>query len=137
MQLISDCFIKKIEKYRGKSGVYKIYSIKNDIPSEIQRLSKVDTSGLLYIGSSKNLKDRLGMLRRVTIGKSDGYKEYAHTFGVKYNSIKKLTQLFPIEALVVIVNLDKDHKGKERRLLTKYLNEHLELPPLNSNYPKQ
>jgi hypothetical protein len=137
MQLISVDFKSKIKEFNGKKGVYKIYSIKNKKPNKIRRLSNIDNSGLLYIGSSKNLKDRLGMLRRVTIGKSDGYKADAHTFGVKYNATAKIKELFPLETLFIEVECKEKFKETESKLLEKYLNDYAELPPLNSNYPKQ
>jgi hypothetical protein len=137
MQLISEDFKSKIKEFDGKKGIYKIYSINKNIPCQIRRLAKEDASGLLYIGSSKNLKDRLGMLRRVTIGESDGYKADAHTFGVKYNATEKIKELFPLETLFIEVECKEKFKETESKLLEKYLNDYAELPPLNSNYPKQ
>ena len=137
MQLISEDFNSMIKKFNYKQGVYKIYSIKNNKPCKISRLAKVDNSGLLYIGSSKNLKDRLSILRRVTIGESDGYKSDAHTFGVKYNAIKKIRELFPLETLFIEVKCTDIFKETESELLREYITQYAELPPLNSNYSKQ
>ncbi len=131
MQLISEDFNSKIKKFDCKLGVYKIYSIKNKKPCKVRRLSNVDNSGLLYIGSSKNLKSRLNMLRRVVINKSG-----AHTFGVKYNAIQKIRELFPLETLFIEVKCTDKFKETESQLLEKYMADYAELPPLNSNYRK-
>ena len=88
LQLNDIAFLEIIKKYENIEGVYKIYTITNNKPKSINRLGAIDYSGLLYIGSTKNLKERLGMLYRVTHGKKKDYKTTAHTFGVKYNKIK-------------------------------------------------
>ena len=135
-QLDDDTFLESIKAYGGAKGIYNIYSFENKKPKPITRLGSIDGTGLLYIGSSKNLKERLGMLYRVTHGKKKDYKTTAHTFGVKYNKIKIIENLFPIETLFIEIKTTKDYKKIESNLLKEYLNKHGELPPLNSNYPQ-
>ena len=67
----------------SSSGVYFIYSLDDKgVPIESKRLLGTDKKGVLYIGKSNNLRERLRMLWRVL---NPEYKTTAHTFGLKNN----------------------------------------------------
>lgn len=118
------------QKVPSESGVYFIYSIlENGYPKIVQRVLKNDSSGILYIGKSKNLKERLRMLFRVL--NPELYKADAHTFGKNYNQSSGLQDSFPLESLAVIYILSQDYSNLETTELKKYFEEFGEVPPLN------
>ena len=113
-----------------ESGIYIIYSIFEDgKPQSLPRVLKVDSTGILYIGKSKNLNDRLRMLFRVLNPKK--YKTNGHTFGKNYNSSTRLKEAFPIDNLVFKYTLAKDYSELEKSKLKNYFDEFGEVPPLN------
>ena len=112
------------------SGIYFIYSIsENGHPKAVQRVLKIDSSGILYIGKSKNIKDRLRMLFRVL--HPELYKADAHTFGKNYNQSLGLQDSFPLESLAINYHLTQDYSNLETSELKKYFDEFGEVPPLN------
>ena len=113
------------------SGVYFIYSLNdNGLPIESQRLLGTDTEGVLYIGKSNNLRDRLRMLWRVL---NPEYKTTAHTFGSKYNSYKILREYFPHDKFAIKFEESKLPLELEKKSLKYYLNTFGEVPPFNSS----
>lgn len=113
-----------------ESGIYFIFSIcENGNPMIINRVLKNDSKGLLYIGKSKNLNERLRMLYRVS--HPELYKANAHTFGKNYNNSIGLQEAFPLKTLALKYYLTKDYSGLETSELEKYFQEFGEVPPLN------
>ena len=105
-----------------------IYSY-NNIPLKLDRVLGSDEEGLLYIGKSENLRERLRMLWRVLNPK---LKATAHTFGTKYNNNKKLREAFPLNSLYVSFRITTKPKTLESELLDKYFSNYGEVPPFNS-----
>jgi hypothetical protein len=126
-KFIEDKFYLDIPK---KSGIYIIYSILEDgKPQFIPRVLKVDSKGILYIGKSKNINERLRMLFRVL--NPEKYKTSGHTFGKNYNSSCRLKEAFPVDKLVFKYTLAKNYSELEKIELKNYFNEFGEVPPLN------
>ena len=110
-------------------GVYKIYSLDdNNIPRPINRLGGIDMQGILYIGESQNLKERLRMLWRVL---NPNYLATAHTFGINYNTVPLLQELFPHNSLAVTFEIIQDHTSHETMLIENYRQLYGEVPPFN------
>lgn len=76
----------------------------------------IDNDGVLYIGKSENLRQRLRILWRVINPK---LKATAHTFGTKLNNYK-LREAFPLKSLYVSYTITTDPKILESELLDKY-----------------
>jgi hypothetical protein len=111
-------------------GVYLIHSFDNQIPIRLNRVLGTDEEGVLYIGKSENLRERLRMLWRVLNPK---LKATAHTFGTKYNDNKKLREAFPLKSLYVSYRITTEPKTLESELLDKYFSKYGEVPPFNSS----
>jgi len=111
-------------------GVYHIYCYKDKTPLKINRVLRLDNEGILYIGKSANLRERLRMLWRVLNPK---LKATAHTFGSKYNKNKKLRKTFPLKSLYVTYQFTVEPKSLETNLLDKYFAKFGEVPPFNSS----
>ena len=111
-------------------GVYFIQSYNNQIPIRLNRVLGTDEEGVLYIGKSENLRERLRMLWRVLNAK---LKATAHTFGTKYNDNKKLREAFPLKSLYVSFRITNEPKSLESELLYKYFSKYGEVPPFNSS----
>lgn len=90
----------------------------------------IDNDGILYIGKSDNLRERLRMLQRVLNPK---LKATAHTFGTKYNDNKNLKIAFPLKTLFVSIEVAEEPKNLESKLLDKYFIKFGEVPPFNSS----
>lgn len=115
----------------SESGIYKIYSLnKNNLPVPLARLLGIDVQGVLYIGKSENLKDRIRMLWRVL---NPAYKATAHTFGVNYNSLQVIKKAFPLATLAVEFEVCKNPKAIEKKALEDYRQKFGEVPPLNGS----
>lgn len=111
-------------------GVYFIHSYNNQIPIRLNRVLGTDEEGVLYIGKSENLRERLRMLWRVLNPK---LKATAHTFGTKYNDNKKLREAFPLKSLYVSFRITNEPKSLESELLDIYFSKYGEVPPFNSS----
>jgi hypothetical protein len=121
-------FWKEVPK---EEGVYWIYGLEPDgKPCLINRLFGSDPTGLLYVGQSKDLRERLRMLWRTI---QEDYLAKAHTFGKKYKHIKKARNKFPIHSLMVRFELCSSAKNREAKVLEKYIAEFGEVPPFNSS----
>jgi hypothetical protein len=112
------------------SGVYFIHSYNNGHPAKLNRVMGKDEEGVLYIGKSENLRERLRMLWRVLNPK---LKATAHSFGTKYNANKKLREFFPMKSLYVSYRITSEPKTLEYELLDKYFLKYGEVPPFNSS----
>jgi hypothetical protein len=111
-------------------GVYHIRCFKNNKVININRVLGIDNDGILYIGKSDNLRERLRMLQRVLNPK---LKATAHTFGTKYNDNKNLKIAFPLKTLFVSIEVAEEPKNLESKLLDKYFIKFGEVPPFNSS----
>ncbi len=121
-------FWKEIPK---EEGVYWIYGLEpNGEPCFINRLFGLDPTSLLYVGQSKDLRERLRMLWRTI---QEDYLANAHTFGKKYKHIEKANIKFPIHSLAVGFELCSSAKHREAEVLEKYIADHGEVPPFNSS----
>jgi hypothetical protein len=111
-------------------GVYFIHSYNDENCTKLYRVLGQDEEGVLYIGKSKNIRERLRMLWRVLNPK---LKATAHTFGTKYNTNKKLREAFPSKSLYVSYRTTIEPKKLESELLDKYFLKYGEVPPFNSS----
>jgi hypothetical protein len=127
ISFVEDSFWNHIPKC---GGVYFIYSYNNQIPIRINRVLGTDVEGLLYIGKSINLRERLRMLWRVLNPKQNAT---AHTFGTKYNKNKNLRETFPLNSLYVSFIITTEPQILESELLDKYFLQYGEVPPFNSS----
>lgn len=117
-------------------GVYKIYSLnEKGKPHILSRLLGNDEEGVLYIGQSEKLNDRLRLLFRVL--HPEKYKATAHTFGDKYRINNSLKMKFPVKSLAISFEKVDDAKTCEEKLIRKYSEKFGEVPPCNSNSPKE
>lgn len=127
ISLGDDGFWKRIPE---SGGIYFIYVYNNKLPIKVSRVLGIDNDGVLYIGKSENLRERLRMLWRVINPK---LKATAHTFGTKYNNNKKLREAFPFKSLYVSYTITTEPKTLESELIDKYFLKFGEVPPFNSS----
>ena len=127
ISLAEDRFWKNIPDV---GGVYNIHCFKGKKPITINRVLGIDNQGILYIGKSDNLRERLRMLWRVL---NPNLKATAHTFGSKFNDNKKLKEAFPLNSLFIKYQVSKESKKLEKDLLDQYFQNFGEVPPFNSS----
>jgi excinuclease UvrABC nuclease subunit len=112
-------------------GIYRIYSIDgNDNPHPLTRVLGTDSDGVLYIGKSKNLRERVRMLWRVL---QPNYGATAHTFGINYKSLEVIRNAFPYETLAIEYETNEDPKEYEKVQIEIYRQIYGEVPPLNGS----
>jgi len=109
------------------AGIYQIRWAVNGKPQPISRANGIDKRGLLYIGSTKNLRRRIRNLwHSIRSGKR------GHTVGrtyVTYNYCRK----FKLDQLEVrwATLAENEAQTTESRLLGEYVTKYLDKPPLN------
>lgn len=91
-----------------------------------------DVEGILGIGESDNLNRRL----RDFLGCARGTKAAGHMAGYRYN-LFGYSRVFPLESLWIcwcgVGNKDEAY-ALEGKMLSEYLAQHYELPPLNYKF---
>ena len=127
ISLAEDCFWKNIPEV---GGVYQIHCFKDKKYIWFNRVLGIDNEGILYIGKSVNLRERLRMLKRSLNQKP---KVSGHTFGKKYYENKKLENAFPLKSLYVSYKTTTAPKTLETKLLNQYFAKFGEVPPMNSS----
>ena len=112
-------------------GVYRIFSLdNNDIPRPMQRVLGIDNDGILYIGKSNNLNERLRMLWRVL---QPNYLATGHTFGINYKSLQVIQDAFPYDTLAIEFEENAEPAIFETALIETYRQIYGEVPPLNGS----
>ncbi len=118
--------------FKDEGGVYTLqcrYSQDSDSLRPIDRILKTDNEGILYIGETKALIERLTVLKKSV--KPD-YETLAHTVGNYYFINEKIRIKYPIDLLVLKVESSDNPIEKEKELLEIYTMDYGELPPFNS-----
>ena len=119
------------EKFGNGSGVYKLfYKDSTGKRIAVPRVTKIDESGILYIGKVSNFHDRVIDLKKSLHPK---YNSSSHSCGVRYKSSPELMDKYKPENLYIELIVDNDYSKLEKQELKKYLNKFHELPPLNRN----
>ncbi|MEN3052975.1 MAG: hypothetical protein ABC595_07970 [Candidatus Methanosuratincola petrocarbonis] len=129
-------------------GVYQVRCIqKNDKPIQIQRANGVDTEGILYIGSSSDLMERIRTfwrgvnenvppnLLQASISSANMSQIYnllkvPHS-GANTYAIFQFAGVFPQDSLEVQWAQTSTYKSDETTLLYAYMAKFLDKPPLN------
>ncbi len=130
--------LKKNASYKSY-GVYKIrLTDLKDCPIEISRFLDNDKYGILQIGSSKHIEERIKCFRSAMEGKG-----CAHAEGKRLNLIKKYTNFIgrynncKIQYSFMKLRNEIEARKEEEQLLKCYFKRHGEVPPLNNNLPKK
>jgi len=127
---------KKFRDVPKEAGVYVIFWIRNGKPVAIPRIRGVDEKGILYMGSTKNLRQRIRDLWR-SIQVARGLKDqnsYPHTFGVSLLYTGLCDAIADRELCIYFkVFNNEDAEYWEKVMLLEYTRRYGEPPPLNLN----
>ena len=121
--------------YKG-CGVYKIRLANSKESIGIRRFLGKDKEGILMIGESKNIGERIKYFRGAMEGKS-----YRHAEGKRLSLIKKYTCFMErykdckLQYSFKKLQNKSEAKKEEERLLKCYFKKYGEVPPLNNNLP--
>jgi len=112
-----------------KPGVYLLRCVKDNEPIKVGRFRKIDSKGIMYIGSAKNLKERIyNLIHGVLKGKGD-----VHT-AVKtliFTSLIKDVEPKNLEVAWITCENEKEAREQETVALKHYADNYGEPPPLN------
>jgi hypothetical protein len=114
-------------------GVYILKSYVNEKRNNIKPISRflgIDKEGILYIGQTIHFFDRVIALAKTI---APDYKTASHECGDRYNANQKIKLEFPYNILFVELIESVEPKKTETKLLSKYVKEFGEVPPLNRN----
>ena len=123
--------VKELSNIPKRESVYQFRCVDSEgVPIVISRTKNKDPGGIIYIGSSYNLRTRLSAFWR-TIEIQDRSRHAAVwtycSFG--YSS------LFPARRLQFRYKVTPNTTTSEFNLLLAYRKKFMDLPPLNSNRP--
>jgi len=116
-----------LNKIPNQPGAYLIAARKT-----IYRAHGKDQEGILDVGESKNLRERL----KSFIGCANGNRASGHMAGWRYKKFN-FNSRFPLNELYLSwhkVKSKSDAYKLEEVILKAYLEQHSELPPLNYKY---
>ena len=121
---------EEIKKVPAEPGAYKISRFgKNETPIEINRFFGMDKEGIIDIGESKNLRERLRSFKRnIENGKG------GHMAGWRYHYLKLQNKIPFLKFSYEVCKTKEEAYKKENAMMKKYVEKHKELPPLNYKY---
>jgi hypothetical protein len=117
------------EVHQEKGGVYRLLSIQEGKPKEINRFLGVDREGILYIGKAESFLDRVSNLKKSI---APGYRGTAHGCGINYKSNPAIEKLYPYESLYLELLESESPRKLEAALIKEYVQTYGEVPPLNA-----
>ncbi|MCR8463704.1 MAG: hypothetical protein QXH55_05925 [Candidatus Korarchaeota archaeon] len=119
-----------------KAGIYIVFWIKDGKPIPIPRILATCNRGVLYIGSSNKLRERLNALKisiEIARGKRRR-KNYPHTFGPSLIYTRLIEKISDNELYVwfkPFEDYEDQYKHQEMLALHEYTRKYGEPPPLN------
>ena len=127
----NDFWDKINDQFKESGGVYILKCCEDGTlssPMPINRILKVDNSGILYIGKADSFLDRVINLKKSILSQ---YKSNNHKCGTTFMNNPKLSSKFPFDYLSVQLISSDNPMELENIFLTQYEIEFGELPPLN------
>ena len=116
----------KRENISTQPGIYLLYR-KEHIS---QRYSNKDNTGLINIGSSSNLQQRIVNLKNGILGNNPQTHSINERLGFYFRDSQDISNYF---VKYQFLHSIKDSKSKEKLLIQTYFKKYLDLPILNSN----
>ncbi len=130
----------EIDSLPGVYGI-RLLDSTNHLPVPINRLLGKDEDGLLAIGESKDLRQRIKLFYKVTIKRRELLKHSAGDrlfLNLIFSHVSSNNNFFKNKTLQVSFTKADDKKsaqGLEELLMKVYFIQFGELPPLNSSMP--
>ncbi len=123
--------IEELSEIPVKEGVYQLRCVdKAGLPIKVSRLTGDDSEGIIYIGSSTNLKIRIKGFWKTIQNRDISRHAAGWTFcSFGYDSI------FRPDMLQFRYKVTKSITTSEFDLMIDYRKRFMDLPPLNSNRP--
>ncbi len=119
------------ENIPNKAGYYKIaIEDSNSKRLTINRVVGEDILGVLYIGRSTNLYERLNNFKRVI----ETHRGDMHIAAERYNDLPILETKYPRNNILIDYFVTDEHITGESEALKEYSLRHGELPPLNRSH---
>ena len=99
----------------------------NKTKRSVPRVLSNDKDGTLYIGKAENVMRLVTLLLSIR----PQNKGKGHPFGIRYKQNPKYKELYPYDLLAINLIPTKDSRITEKEIISKYIENYGELPPLN------
>jgi len=121
----------------GVSFLYKLFSKKDGTKIPVSRIAGTDNEGILYIGQTTSLVDRLALLHRSFQKAPLKEKLWQHGADEIYWQCESVRTQYPIKQMVIEITLCDDSKNMEYDEISKYCRQFGEVPPFNGAIVKR
>ena len=147
IKIYNETFWEEVKKWCDDAdlvdGAYTIRWMNGEQYHPICRLLETDEEGILYIGSSKNLPNRMGDLKKALLASYNTiYKDHTtHSIG-KIKDINNFRIKIDLNNIKITLHHPKEYENIETGvdleiyLLEQYELKYGETPPLNEGRPK-
>jgi hypothetical protein len=109
-------------------GVYFVRWSKGGRPVPVHRLGGRDDKGILYVGSSKNLRDRIEQLWKAI---EEGFRQHTVSTTFAFCGLLDLVKSSELEASWKVLKSPEEAENQEWAAIYLYCRKYKEPPPLN------
>ncbi len=124
-------------KNQGCGFLYKLYSVENGKRIPVCRVAGKDEAGILYIGQTTKLVDRLSLLYRSFEKRPNAGKLWQHGADEIYWQCQKMQEEFPFNNMVVEITPCENSAASEIEAISSYYTKFGEVPPFNGAIVKK
>ncbi len=119
----------------SNSGVYKMRIVNSAGQAyKLKRFLGIDSNGIIAIGSTNNLNERIDVFNKVTMDKKYKHSEAKKLlYNIKYARFNSVFKKYKIQFSIKKVSNEEEYKEEESELIKCYFKKYGEVPPLNSN----
>ena len=125
------------DQHEEKGFMYKLYTEEDGKRRPVFRLAGDDEDGILYIGQTKNLVDRVSLLFRSFATKCPKGKLYKHGADEIYWHCSNARKNYPFKNMLVEITPCENSKVAEFDAIKEYYVTFGEVPPFNGAIVKK
>lgn len=130
--------VKQIQSENENKGfLYKLFTQKTELRIPVQRIADIDGDGILYIGQTKNLVNRMLLLFRSFLAAPKKGRLWQHGADEIYWQCEAVRERYPFENMIVEIIPCEDSAIYEQEEISKYYKKFGEVPPFNGAIVKR
>lgn len=121
----------------GQGFLYKLYCEKDNMRIPVHRVAGEDLEGILYMGQTKSLYDRMSLLCKSFYGAPANGKLWKHGADEIYWQCDAVREKYPVKNMFVEILSCADSKKSEYDAISSYCKKYGEVPPFNGAIVKE